>query len=447
MLAKKMLIVLTALVVLAGCSVDSTVSNIQKPTINIQDEIIETKSKVLELTDRFDEYSKSYVSEDFLDWLVNNFGEDALLKVYDALQNSEMSNEKWHSITGNTAYVLYDMYSGALDKNSANYRADIKVIESDSSDTVIRVVGDVSLADNWKIIPKLEERQKGVYGILSEETVKLLHDADIFLLNNEFTISTRGTPLANKMYTFRASPKRVVHLKEMGVDIVSLANNHAYDYGTEAFADTIDALRQAEIPYIGAGENIDEASKPYYFIVNGRKYAFSAATKAEKNILTPQASETSSGVLRTYNPEKYINVINTAEQQCDYNIAYVHWGAEGSHQIEAGLYDMGKRFVDAGADIVIGAHAHILQGIQYYNNVPIVYNLGNFIFNAETIDTGILEINISQDGQTKYKFTPALQKDCYTKIVDGEEKKRILNFMESLSIGVSFDDEGYFIES
>lgn len=442
MMYRRFFALFLSLILLAGCSGKNTSSNAES-----KEELSQMSSDILSLSGELDGYSAELISADFLDWLRDEMGGEVLLALRESIANGEFSIDDWHSITGNSAFVLHDMYTGVLDKTAPNYRDDIKVMEPSGDNTVIRIVGDVSFADNWKIIPAMESRGKGIFGVLSEETVELLRNADIFLANNEFTYSTRGTPLSNKAFTFRAAPKRVNHMKEIGTDIVSLANNHAYDYGSDAFSDTLQILSAADIPYIGGGENIEEASKPYYFIVNGRKYAFSAATRAEKNILTPAATENSSGVLRTYDPTEYIEVIKSAEMECDYNIVYVHWGAEGSHQIEDGLYEMGQKFIDAGADIVIGAHAHILQGIQFYNGVPIVYNLGNFIFNSETIDTGILEINISYDGMPTYKFIPAIQKDCYTELVDGEEKERILEFMESLSVDVVFDKDGIFIEN
>ncbi len=438
---KKIIAVLLMLFFLTGCSG----KNPEKNNIT-KNEVSAAKSEVLSLIGSLDEYSKELISADFLDWLCAKFGDETLFKLCETLEKNTFSQNTWHNITGNTAIVLNDMYSGALDKESHNYKDNIKVIENTKDNTVIRIVGDVSFADNWKIAPAIESRGKGIYGVLSKETVDILKGADIFLLNNEFTYSSRGTPLAGKAYTFRAAPSRVNLMHEIGADIVSLANNHAYDYGADAFSDTLETLKNANIPYIGGGKNIAEAMKPYYFIVNGRKYAFSAATKAEKNILTPAAEENSSGVLRTYEPAKYIEVIEAAEKECDYNIAYLHWGQEGSHKIEDGLYEMGAKFIDAGADIVVGAHAHVLQGIQYYKGVPIVYNLGNFLFNAKTIDTGILEINILNDGTPEYKFIPAIQENCYTQVVNGDEKARILSFMENLSIGVEFDSKGTFSE-
>lgn len=387
------------------------------------------------------------MSDEFLGWVELNYGADSVLSLYSALKNGTYTEETWHDATGCTVRVLECYYKGELDPKSPNYRSDIREIGDGDGETVIRITGDFSLADNWKIMPEYDRRGKGLEGVLSAGTVKILQSADITLVNNEFTYSTRGEPLADKYYTFRANPNRVSIFKELGVDIVSLANNHAYDYGPDAFLDTMETLNDAGIAYIGGGKDIDEAKKPYYFIVDGRMIGFTAATKAEKYRLTPEATDTSSGVLRTYDPTKYLEVIAKAEQECDYNIAYVHWGLEGKHEIEAGLREMGAQFIDAGADIVIGAHAHLLQGIEYYKGKPIVFNLGNFLFNAKTMDSGILEIMITHEGEFIYKFIPCIQSNCYTEIVTGDEAERILEFMASMSEGVTFDKNGVFTET
>ncbi len=443
---KKIIVMLLCIscIILAGCEGKVPTGGNQETAIVKFDED-EAINTILANVSNFDKPSQQLINSEFLKWFSKEFGQKSL-KNLEEKSASTVVNEDWHTLCGNTAFVLADMFSGALDPESENYRTDIKVIETDDEKTIIRIVGDVSFADDWVIAPKIDSRGKGIYGVLSEDTVETLKSADVFLLNNEFTYSTRGTPLSNKLYTFRANPDRAKLLHDIGADIVSLANNHAYDYGSVAFSDTLETLKQEKIPYIGGGENIQEAAKPYYFIINGRKYAFSAATKAEKYILTPVATETSSGVMRTYNPEQYIKTVEEAEAQSDYNIAYLHWGKEDSHYIEEGLYEMGCKFIDAGADIVVGAHAHILQGIQFYKNVPIVYNLGNFIFNAKDVDTGVLEIEISNDKTPTYKFIPAKQKDCYTQIVYGEEKVRILNFMAELSVNVNFDEDGVFTD-
>lgn len=406
----------------------------------------EKEAILSQYTHLFDEETKALVTADFLNWMEASFRSDSVLNLYDSLKNGTYTADTWHAVTGNTITVLKDSYSGALNPDSPNYRSDIKVINDGDDTAVIRVTGDLSLADNWHIMQAMDERGKGLSGVMEPEVTELLKGADITLTNNEFTLSTRGKPLENKYYTFRGDPERVKLYDEMGVDIVSVANNHAYDYGPDAFADTLDTLKNADIAYIGGGEDLDEAKKPFYFIVNGRKIAFTAATKAEIYRLTPEATDTTSGVLRTYDPDKYLEVIKKAKSESDYVIAYVHWGTENSHEIADDLPPMGAQFIDAGADIVIGAHAHVLQGIGYYDGKPIVYNLGNFLFNEKTMDSGILELNIAGSGDVGFRFIPLIQSDCYVKTVDSDESARILEFMTELSQNVRFEADGTFTE-
>ncbi len=430
-----------------GCAGD--VPTVQRPTATATDAVAfdadSVIDKVLAHAAQFDTASQQLLNRDCLIWFFEQFGQGALEQLAEQ-STATFTSEDWYTLCGNTVHVLLDRYTGALDPDSEHYRADIRVIDTDSDTTILRMVGDVSFADNWKIAPQLDARGKGIYGVLSEATVEVLRGADILLLNNEFTYSNRGTPLKGKLYTFRADPARATLLHDIGADIVSLANNHAYDFGADAFADTLATLQAEQIPYIGAGANREEAARPFYFIVGGRKYAFTAATKAEKYVLTPEAQEDSSGVMRTYDPTAYLQTIAEAAAQSDYTVAYVHWGKENSHTIEDGLYELGGRFIDAGADIVVGSHAHVLQGIQFYKDKPIVYNLGNFIFNAKTLDTGILEIRIQGGATPTYRFLPAVQQDCYTQLVDGDEKARILEFMQSISIDVQFDEDGSFTQ-
>ena len=441
---KTALSLLLCMALLVGCSEHTAPSDTAVTTTSPTQSKEDVKEDLFTFLRKSNDASLSWITRPFLDFLEQEFGESTVSALYETMKQGTFTAETWHELTGNTAVVLQDMYSGALDPEHPNYRSDITVLRSKDDETTIRVVGDISFADNWHIAPKIG--QNGVLDVMSEETLELLKSADILLVNNEFTYSTRGKPL-NKAYTFRAHPDNVQYMLDIGADVVSLANNHAYDYGADAFEDTLNTLAGVQLPYIGAGRNKEEAAKPHYFIVNGRKYAFSAATRAEKTIRTPEAGENSSGVMRTYDATQYLETIKSAEQECDYNIVYVHWGAEGSHQIEDGLYEMGCQYIDAGADIVIGAHAHVLQGIQFYNNVPIVYNLGNFLFNAYNIDTGVLEITISDVGIPSYRFVPAKQRYSSVKLVHDTEKQRILTLMDELSIGVQFDDDGYFKEA
>ena len=116
-------------------------------------------------------------------------------------------------------------------------------------------------------VARYDSENKGILGGISQELVEEMNKADIFMLNNEFAYSTRGSEILEKSYTFRAHPKRVNILKEMGVDIVSLANNHALDFGREALEDTFATLEEAGIDYVGAGANMDRAKAPIYYTI------------------------------------------------------------------------------------------------------------------------------------------------------------------------------------
>ena len=381
------------------------------------------------------------IDKNFLEWINTTYGNKSLVKLNKLLDNNEYSADLWHEVTNNSYIVLQDLYNKKYEDMD-----NVKIIKGNNTST-LSFVGDVSLADNWYIMPKYDERNKGVYGILSEDTVKVMTESTLMIANNEFTVSDRGEKMPGKYYTFRASPKRLKIYEEMGVDLVTLANNHVYDFGKTAFYDMIDSLNEYKIQYIGAGKNIEEAKKPFYFIVNGYKISFVNATRAEKLILTPEATEDEGGVFRCYDPTNFINVIKQEKEVSDYVIALIHYGKEDSHSLEDVQVESSKQYIDAGADVIVGSHAHVLQGIEFYKEKPIIYNLGDFIFNDETKDTGIFQIKLNNNGNMEYYFIPALEQDEYTKLLDGEEKQRVINNMNSWSINAQIDSNGKIEEN
>lgn len=393
------------------------------------------KHKNVSISDVMNNIDDDMVDEKFLMWYKKNYDLD---KLYYYLKSNKYSSEMWHELTGRSLIVLKDMQRDIY-KNMDN----VKVIDNKKDKFSISFVGDVSLADNWYIMPEYDKRGKGIYGILDKNVVDIMTNSDLMIANNEFTISDRGEKMPGKYYTFRGSPKRIPIYDEMGVDLVTLANNHVYDFGSVAFNDMLDALNKYKMPYIGAGKNIEEASKPYYYIANGYKIGFVNASRAEKLLLTPGATETTEGVFRCYDPEKLIQVIKEVKSESDYVILLIHWGKEDSHELESVQIETSRQYIDAGADVIVGSHAHVLQGFEFYNNKFISYNLGDFIFNHETKDTGLLEINIDKDGMFEYKFIPSLEKDKYTKLLVGDEKSRVLNLMKTWSRGnIDIDNDG-----
>lgn len=123
-------------------------------------------------------------------------------------------------------------------------------------------------------------------------------------------------------------------------------------------------------------------------------------------------------------------------------IVFIHWGTENVAEPDWAQLDQAPKLAQAGADLIIGAHPHCLQGIQYYEEVPVIYSLGNFWFNSKTIDTGMVQVDITRDGISNFRFIPAIQSNCRTDLAYDAEKARILSYMQSLSKGVAIDQEG-----
>lgn len=313
-------------------------------------------------------------------------------------------------------------------------------------DFTLCFAGDINLDENWCTTQYLNTCENGIADCISPELIEYMKAADVMCLNNEFTYSTEGSPLKGKAYTFRAKPERVSVLKELGVDLVKLANNHVYDYGKQALLDTFTTLENAGIPYMGAGRNLEEAMKPVYIELDGKTVAFVAASRAEKNKMTPQATADNPGILRCYDTELFRQVIAEADANADFVVAYVHWGTEYSYKLEEAQLTTGKEYLDAGADVIIGAHSHCLQGMEYYNGKPILYSLGNYWFNEKTLDTVLLNLRFYGDDERQnleISVIPAVQSNYTTTYVeDSAEQQRIFSFLEEISVNVEITEEG-----
>ncbi len=385
------------------------------------------------------------VDEAFLSWIHAVYGEETVIRLAQETERDAPDTGIWYELTGSTVHVLWLTYC----KESGLKQCDLDNVywKDCASDTqvVLNFTGDINFDENWCTMKHLDAQPNGVYDCFSEELLEEMQSADIMMLNNEFTYSDRGEPLEGKDYTFRARPERVKLLEAFGTDIVGLANNHVWDYGEEALLDTMETLRGEGIPYVGAGRNIDEAKEIIYFIANGRKIAITAATQIERSLnYTKEATEDTAGVLKTLDPEKYIEVLKKAKKNSDIVIAFVHWGTEGVSGYGSDQENLAKAFAEAGADVIIGGHTHCLQGMTYISGVPVIYSLGNFWFTQSTIDTGMSQVVIREDGSIDFRFLPCIQKNLKTQLVtDQGEKERIFRYMEGISKQISIDEDGY----
>ena len=199
------------------------------------------------------------------------------------------------------------------------------------------------------------------------------------------------------------------------------------------------------MPYVGAGRNLDEAVKPVSFIANGRKITFVSATQIERTLPpdTKGATETTPGVFRCLEINKLLEVISAAKADSDFVIVYIHWGTEGTDKLDHWQQEQAPQIAAAGADLIIGDHPHVLQPIGYQGDVPVVYSLGNYLFNSKTLDSCLVEAVIGDEGLESLRFIPAKQSNCRVAKAEGAEKERIINYMRSISPEAVINDEGY----
>lgn len=310
--------------------------------------------------------------------------------------------------------------------------------ENDSEECSLLFAGDIYFSDH---VLNAYDRAGGIGGVLGEELRETIAESDIFMANLEFPFSERGTQAADKQFTFRVSPSRVSILQEIGPDIVTVANNHALDYGTDALLDTCDTLDSAGILHVGAGKNLEEAVKPQIIEKNGKKIGFLGASR-----VFPTggwaAGPSHPGMFSAYDTASVVQEIQKVKKECDYLVVYVHWGIERNTQPEAYQREMGHQYIDAGADLVVGSHPHVLQGIEPYHGKWILYSLGNFVFGSSIPETMLVQASVDAEGETALSIVPATSSAGYTKELDEGKKAAFYQKIQGLSSGAQIDENG-----
>ncbi len=386
------------------------------------------------------------VDQTFLMWLDARYGDKTLIDLACHVLDGETDVELWYELTGSSIHVLWMQFCRDAGYQTDELESVVWQETADPGEAVFSFTGDFNFADGWYTTDYMEEQPDGLLDCISAELLERMKASDVLIMNNEFTYSEKGhsLPLAGKDYTFRADPEAVGLLAQLGVDAVTLANNHVYDYGKRGLLDTLETLENAGMPYVGAGRNIREASEALYYIVNGRKVAIVSATQIERSAsYTKEATSTEPGVLKTLNPIRFLQVIEDVKTRSDYVIALVHWGTEGNLFPEMSQRRLAERYVEAGADAVIGGHPHRLQGVGYIKGVPVAYSLGNFWFSTGTLYTTVAQVVIGEDGELRLRFLPCEQRELVTRLLTGEEEREAFyRYLAAISMNVGVDAEG-----
>ncbi|MEE1085737.1 MAG: CapA family protein [Schaedlerella sp.] len=448
-------VIAVILLIIAACaayfSKNSTASKETSAQKQTEKESSAQKQSEKDLTDAelLQNYYDAFLSENglsaakkdisYAEWFYENYPAETVNGIIELLKSNTLDDSSFYQFTGESIHVSSDRYQEVI-------TADNRIFERSgvtSGEAMITLAGDVCLEED-KFVLDYYDKVNDLTKCISPDLLEIMNSSDVMYLNTEFCISDRGTAQEDKSYTYRAKPERVSLLTEMGADLVSLSNDHIYDYGPDAMMDTCDLLIEAEIAYIGGGKNLSDAERPVYFIVNGIKIGFVGASNAEKTISTPDAGENSPGIISAYDTASYNAIIQNASKNCDYLIAYIHWGsAEETNNMNDQQKANGREFLASGADIVIGGHPHYLQGMEYVDGKPIVYSLGDFWFDSDKRYSELLTLKINIDGLQEMNIIPCQMADSKTQYISNvKEQEEYFTFLEEISVNAAISSEG-----
>lgn len=301
------------------------------------------------------------------------------------------------------------------------------------------------------------------------DALSYLASADACFMNCEMPLTTRGQR-AEKTASLRSDPVVASDLAELGIHVVTLANNHMMDYGHDGLFDTLGTIDSVGIARVGAGATLEEALRPHYLTVKGRRFAlFGVATtlppgfaagvdrpgiapirvafsfEVDPNLMAEQPGTAPWVQTRAYpeDVERVTDLIRRAAQDADHVVVAVHWGLTRRrvtpYQGMIADYQgpLGRAFIDAGADLVLGNHSHNLHGVEVYQGKPIFYSLGNYIFHhpRDYMEPESVIVVVDFEGTAlRVELIPVLVNDeGFPEATRGDGKERVLEVLSERS--------------
>jgi poly-gamma-glutamate capsule biosynthesis protein CapA/YwtB (metallophosphatase superfamily) len=264
----------------------------------------------------------------------------------------------------------------------------------------------------------------------------VLSAADVAMLNLETAVTTGGTP-EPKAFVFRAPPAAFDAVRAAGVDLVSLANNHALDYGREGLADTLAHAAAAGVPVVGAGADAATAYAPHIVEVSGVRIAYVGLSQVLDLWESWRAEEVRSGLAYALDAERALDAVRAAESAADVVVVFMHWGEEGNECPVGEMTGFAEELVAAGADVVTGTHAHLMLGGGWLGRSYVQYGLGNFLWWRDerfSNDTGVLWVRLRGPEVESVELRPAIisRQTGQPIPADGAERDRIRRKYEDL---------------
>ena len=286
--------------------------------------------------------------------------------------------------------------AGRADRESEQADNDAVAMNAKSWSVTLAFAGDVHFEGG---VATLLDRRDATLGPMASA----LRSADVAVVNLESALTSGGSPAPKELedpsrrYWFRSPPSALALLQRSGVDAVSLANNHGADYGDAGLRDTLRVARNSPVAVIGVGGNPDQAFRPYQTSVDGVEVAVLAADASplESNASIWDVEHGGPGLATARDSTRMLAAVRAANASSDVVAVYLHWGAENQRCPTAQQRKLAQSLADAGADVVIGTHAHVLLGAGMLNDTYVSYGLGNFLwYHGRPSDTGVLRVQI-----------------------------------------------------
>lgn len=263
-------------------------------------------------------------------------------------------------------------------------------------------------------------------------------DADLSVINLETAVTTGGTP-EPKTFLFRAPAETYDAVRAAGIDLVSLANNHALDYGREGLTDTLEHAADRDIEVFGAGEDASAAYGHQLVEVQGVRIAMLGFSQIAELWESWRATDDRPGVAYAMERERALAAVRDAAEAADVVVVYMHWGLEleGHRCPTEEMTDFAEALAEAGTDLIAGTHAHHLLGDGWLGDTFVQYGLGNFLWwrdDAFSNDTGVLWVTLRGDDIDSVEFRPAvISRETGQPIpATGEEADRVMSEYEQL---------------
>ena len=264
----------------------------------------------------------------------------------------------------------------------------------------------------------------------------VLRGADLAVVNLETAITTRGAPTA-KAFVFRAPPSAFSALSAGGVDVASMANNHGLDYGATGLRDSLAAARRYRFPIVGIGLNAAQAYRPFRRTINGQRIALIGATQVldDELISAWTAGPNKPGLASAKDVPRLVQAVRQARATSDTVIVFLHWGTELQQCPSPDQRTLAKQLVAAGADVIVGGHAHRVQGAGRMGKALVGYGLGNFVWYGTSelsTQTGVLLVTVDGRKVLGYRWEPARIVDGTPRPLVGSERRAQIATWRSL---------------